>query len=215
MIQHPLLIGLSLCFIFSFCGQASAASSQRKQAVKSQNQAQAQAQAQALKSSIPRQDRIRPFFYFGAGFYSEKNQNQEIELRRPENYSFGLRYGPLAGLLESSQFEEVTGQGNFFVERKRKSYLAWLSYDVFSFDSWLFLPLGVGAGVYNETSIMKIGGVQDRVNGDYQWNAGLSAGIELRYWALVLKTEGQVLIANNQSPNPTWAAFAKLGILLF
>ena len=166
-------------------------------------------------NKTPSSSRVQPLFYLGAGFYSERSQSQETALRRPENFSFGLRYGLWAGLIESSQFEEVTGQGNFSVERKRKSYLFWLSHDVMNFESWLFFPIGVGVGVYNETSIQKMGGLEDRVNGDYQWNSGLSAGPELRYRALTFKAEAQLLFANNQTPNPTWAAFAKLGVLFF
>lgn len=163
----------------------------------------------------PSPSRIQPLVYLGSGVYSEKNESQEIELRRPENYSFGVRYGKWASFFESSQFEEVTGQGNFSVERKRKSYLLWINYDVASLDKWLYLPIGAGAGVYNETSIVKVGSLEDRVNGDYQWNSGLSAGLEARYKFLTLKTEAQVLFANNQTPNPTWAAFARLGFILF
>lgn len=149
------------------------------------------------------------------GVYSERFEDQEQKLRRPENYAFGARYKKLSGYLESSQFEEVTGQGNYSVERKRKSFLLWGNYDIAEVSEIIYFPLGIGAGVYNETSITKIPGLEERFNGEYQWNFGLSAGIELRYRFVSFKTEAQLLYANNQSPNPTWAAMARLGFILF
>lgn len=154
-------------------------------------------------------------YLLNEGRYSEKDQAQEFKLQRPSNYAFGLRYDKISAYIESSRFEEVTGQGYYSVERQRKSHLLWGNYDVYQFADTVYFPIGLGLGVYNETVITKVQDIEERNNSEYQWNSGLSVGAELRYKFVSFKTEAQLIYANNQKPNPTWAAFARLGLILF
>jgi len=181
-------------------------------AAKSSNQVPAK-KSRAIKTAEQAPGFQILLYPLNQGRYSERAQDQNLTLRTPENYAFGARYGRFSSYIESSHFDEATGQGNLNIERRRKSHLLWTNYDVYQIADLLYFPVGLGMGVYHETVVTKIDTQEDRAAGEYQWNSGLSAALELRYKFLSLKTEGQLLHANNQNPNPSWAAFVRLGFV--
>ncbi|UOF00922.1 hypothetical protein [Bdellovibrio reynosensis] len=160
------------------------------------------------------------FFLLNPELRYERSGSQEIEDRKPQNYSIAYYFQQYSVLLEYASFKEESGNATSSLRRMHTDALLFARYHFFKHSSpqmisTLYAAGGVGAFKEEVTSTLFTERRTD--SSDAKFMSALAVGTEFllpinKSVGLVAGAEGRALMGDGFDPNPIWSLLARIGI---
>ncbi|XGC80382.1 hypothetical protein ACES2L_13705 [Bdellovibrio bacteriovorus] len=177
------------------------------------------AQTEKKKAVAPAKNSL-VLFLLNPELRYERSGSQEIEDRKPQNFSMAYYFQKYSVLLEYASFKEESGNATSSLSRTHVDTLLFGRYHFFKHSTAQMISTlyaGGGLGAFKEEVTTTLLGDSRTDTSDGKFMSALAIGTEFllpinKSVGFVAAAEGRAMMGDGFDPNPIWSLLARMGI---